>query len=235
VSNDHGTSADSAGGTPVEEAAVILRTLAALVRPLAAVLPGECEVVLHELAKLPDSIVAIAGDLSGRPVGGPATDLLLRAGAQGTYHTAVGYRSRHPDGRELRSSTIIVRDSAGTAVAALCVNSDTRNWELLADLARSMLPAEPDGTATGQAAESENLIRDVDDLATDLLARAITSVDVPVELMQKRHKVAVVADLKDRGFFMLKESVETAAQALGVTRFTVYNYLNELEKGTSTS
>jgi len=45
---------------------------------------------------------------------------------------------------------------------------------------------------------------------------------------QKRHKIAVVNDLKDRGFFMLKESVEMAAQALQVTRFTIYNYLNEL-------
>jgi len=45
---------------------------------------------------------------------------------------------------------------------------------------------------------------------------------------QKRHKIAVVNDLKDRGLFMLKESVEMAAQALQVTRFTIYNYLNEL-------
>jgi len=49
-----------------------------------------------------------------------------------------------------------------------------------------------------------------------------------VDLMQKRHKIAVVNDLKDRGFFMLKESVEMAAAALQVTRFTIYNYLNEL-------
>ena len=47
--------------------------------------------------------------------------------------------------------------------------------------------------------------------------------------MHKRHKLAVVADLRDRGFFLLKESVDTAAAALDVTRFTIYNYLNELE------
>ena len=46
--------------------------------------------------------------------------------------------------------------------------------------------------------------------------------------MQKKHKIAVVHLLKERGFFMLKESVGMAAQALQVTRFTVYNYLNEL-------
>ena len=36
--------------------------------------------------------------------------------------------------------------------------------------------------------------------------------------------------LKGRGFFMLKESVETAAAALGVTRFTIYNYLNVIDQ-----
>ena len=76
----------------------------------------------------------------------------------------------------------------------------------------------------------EELLRDVDELAQRVLSQAITSVGIPVELMHKRHKMAVVSDLKDRGFFLLKESVETAAQALGVTRFTVYNYLNALDQ-----
>lgn len=38
-----------------------------------------------------------------------------------------------------------------------------------------------------------------------------------------------MSDLKRRGFFMLRDSIEDAASALGVTRFTIYNYLNELD------
>jgi predicted transcriptional regulator YheO len=49
--------------------------------------------------------------------------------------------------------------------------------------------------------------------------------------MQKRHKLAVVDELKQRGFFLIRDSVEFAANALQVTRFTIYNYLNELEAG----
>lgn len=71
-------------------------------------------------------------------------------------------------------------------------------------------------------------LQDIDELAQHLLAEAIDASGAPVDLMQKRHKIAVVNDLKDRGFFMRKESVEMAAQALQVTRFTIYNYLNEL-------
>ncbi|MGX9899123.1 helix-turn-helix domain-containing protein [Arthrobacter sp. SA17] len=46
--------------------------------------------------------------------------------------------------------------------------------------------------------------------------------------MRKEHKVQVVAELERRGFFLVKQAAETAAIALGVTRFTIYNYLNEL-------
>jgi predicted transcriptional regulator YheO len=81
---------------------------------------------------------------------------------------------------------------------------------------------------TGKPPEDEKSFQDIDELARHLLTEAIDASGAPVDLVQKRHKIAVVSDLKDRGFFMLRESVEMAAQALQVTRFTVYNYLNEL-------
>lgn len=212
------------------EADVILHTLHALVEPLAALLPGECEVVLHDLRLLPNSIVAIAGNLTGRSIGGAATDLLLRASAHGDFSTSLGYSGRHADGRELRSSTMIFRDSADTAIAAVCINNDTDSWKVVAELARSMLPWTRADLTHPEADSAEEFLGDVDEMAQHVLASAIASVAVPVDLMQKRHKLAVVRALKDRGFFLLKESVETAAQALGVTRFSVYNYLNEIDQ-----
>ena len=225
-------------GPPTQDADQILATLVALVEPLSRTLPSDCEVVLHDLRRLPNSIVAIAGDMTGRSVGGPATDLLLRKASTGTIATTVGYETRLPDGRSLRSTTVVFRDAQDTAVAALCINSDVMIWQAVKAIAESMLPAEvpaqPDRPAserpadTGKSAEDEKFFQDIDELAQHLLAEAIDASGAPVDLMQKRHKIAVVNDLKDRGFFMLKESVEMAAAALQVTRFTIYNYLNEL-------
>ena len=111
----------------------------------------------------------------------------------------------------------------------MCINSDVMIWQAVKSIAESMLPAE---ISTRQEAhtppEDEKFFQDIDELAKHLLADAIDASGAPVDLMQKRHKIAVVKDLKERGFFMLKESVEMAAQALQVTRFTIYNYLNEL-------
>ncbi len=222
-------------GPAAQDAEQILATLVELVEPLSQTLPSDCEVVLHDLRRLPNSIVAITGDMTGRSVGGPATDLLLRKASTGTIATTVGYETRLPDGRSLRSTTVVFRDAQDTAVAALCINSDVMIWQAVKAIAESMLPAEapaepdtPDRTDPGKSTEDEKFFQDIDELARHLLAEAIDASGAPVDLMQKRHKIAVVNDLKGRGFFMLKESVEMAAAALQVTRFTIYNYLNEL-------
>jgi len=65
---------------------------------------------------------------------------------------------------------------------------------------------------------------------TDGLARLIE--DVETELggrlsgLPRADKQQAVRMLEERGAFEMRRSAETVAEALGVTRFTVYNYLN---------
>lgn len=222
----------------------IIAVLSGLVEPLGRSLPSSTEVVLHDLSRLPNSIVAIHGSVTGRHVGSPATDLLLEKLQQLSEDIDVGYETHLPDGRRIRSSTMIVRDVAGSPVAAMCVNSDLSPWESLAQIAVSMTgalgtaimapvplqppPAALDGAGSLSLGEREVFATDVDQLASHLLRRALVEVGVPVELMRKRHKVAIVRDLKSRGMFQLRDAVDLVAGALQVTRFTIYNYLNEI-------
>ncbi len=48
----------------------------------------------------------------------------------------------------------------------------------------------------------------------------------PLAELDRRTKQQVVRRLETRGAFALRHGVETVAAALGVSRFTVYNYLN---------
>ncbi|MET9988646.1 helix-turn-helix domain-containing protein [Streptomyces mutabilis] len=52
----------------------------------------------------------------------------------------------------------------------------------------------------------------------------------PLAELDRRAKQEVVRTLEARGAFSVRHGVETVASALGVSRFTVYNYLNR-EKG----
>ncbi|MFD6325618.1 helix-turn-helix domain-containing protein [Streptomyces sp. NPDC058442] len=52
----------------------------------------------------------------------------------------------------------------------------------------------------------------------------------PLAELDRRAKQEIVRSLEVRGAFAVRHGVETVASALGVSRFTVYNYLNR-EKG----
>ncbi|NUT53934.1 MAG: aminotransferase class V, partial [Saccharothrix sp.] len=190
----------------------VLAALVPTVNSLAAALGPGTEVVLHDLGALPDSIIAIAGDLTGRTVGGPMTDLLLGLVRRGTTQDLAGYETYAPDGRVIHSSTVFLRDDRGVAVGCLCVNSDPG-------------PNRPPGTAVSAV---EAFPGDVDTLQRLLVERAVSAVGVPVPLMKKSHKSQVVRVLDEAGLFLIRDSVDYLAGVLGVTRYTIYNYLNEI-------
>ncbi|WP_410585109.1 aminotransferase class V-fold PLP-dependent enzyme [Amycolatopsis sp. lyj-108] len=188
----------------------LLTALVPAVHALAAMLGPGNEVLLHDLSRLPDSIVAIAGDLTGRTVGGPMTDLLLGLVRRGTTQDLTNYETHGPDGRAIRSSTLFLRDADGVAIGCLCVNRLS------------------DGSPKANGHEPETFPPDVDSLQRFLVGRAVAKAGIPVDLMKKRHKAAVVRELDEAGFFLIKDSVDHLAGELDVTRYTIYNYLNEI-------
>lgn len=46
----------------------------------------------------------------------------------------------------------------------------------------------------------------------------------------KKDKVEIVRQMQEKGLFIVRGCVEMAARVLGVTRYTVYNYLDEIKK-----
>ncbi|MGW3508201.1 helix-turn-helix domain-containing protein [Streptomyces sp. NPDC000994] len=54
---------------------------------------------------------------------------------------------------------------------------------------------------------------------------------MPLADLDRKAKQEVVRVLEARGAFSVRHGVETVASALGVSRFTVYNYLNRDKQG----
>jgi predicted transcriptional regulator YheO len=219
--------------TPSIDGERLIAVFSDVVQLIGQALPASSEVVLHDLSRLPNSIVAVHGDVTGRRKGDPATDLLLEEAMTGFATQHLGYETVLPDGRRLTSSTMIIRDVAGAPVAALCINTDVSSWIAVRKIAESMLgsvagaePAEP--ASAGPSETPEVFLRDVDELAAHLIHQAIADSDIPVEQMKKEHKLEVVQKLKARGMFLLRDAVEMIAESLQVSRFTIYNYLNEI-------
>ncbi|MFB7548531.1 helix-turn-helix domain-containing protein [Streptomyces sp. NPDC056154] len=59
-----------------------------------------------------------------------------------------------------------------------------------------------------------------------ILAAMERRLGMPLAELDRKTKQSVVRTLEARGAFSVRHGVETVAGALGVSRFTVYNYLN---------
>lgn len=70
---------------------------------------------------------------------------------------------------------------------------------------------------------------DLHDALPTLIDEVANELGLPCSKMNRSQKQEVVLRLNERGAFTLRKSVEDVAKALGVSRFTVYNYLERAE------
>ncbi|MEU9981064.1 helix-turn-helix domain-containing protein [Streptomyces sp. NPDC050856] len=95
----------------------------------------------------------------------------------------------------------------------------------------AMLPperAEPDDVVLAWEGEEVLAVRlpQLADSLDHILAALERRHGMPLSELDRKTKQAVVRTLEARGAFSVRHGVETVAGALGVSRFTVYNYLN---------
>jgi hypothetical protein len=64
-----------------------------------------------------------------------------------------------------------------------------------------------------------------------MIAAVEDELGAPLDELGREDKQRAVRLLNDRGAFQLRKSVEDVADAMGVSRFTVYNYLNAIAAG----
>lgn len=190
-----------------------------------------CEVVLHDLSArdLDHSIYAIEnGHVTGRVVGGPSTNLGLEVLKDpSANHDAFGYRGRTADGRELLSSSVYYRDTEGRVIAALCVNVDLTPLQTVSSLLSALIPSRK----TAEDDPREVVSPDINSVLDRMIDEAIDSVGKMTTTMDKSDRIAVLRHLQERGAFAIKRAADIVAKRLGVSRVTVYGYLDEVRNG----
>lgn len=184
----------------------------------------DCEVVLHDLTRPYDNtIVAIwNGHVTGGAIGGGGTDAglsILRGTSQPKDELC--YINKTKDGKILRSSSKYFFDENGTLVGSLCINYDITGF-IAGHEAMLKLTKEAEEEPKGELFTSN-----IDELLEALMKAAVESTGHTLHTLDKEDKVAVVKYLDKKGAFLIKKSAERVAEFLGISRFTVYNYLNE--------
>lgn len=218
------------------EAEAIIAHLRPLVDAVAGTFGPNLEVVLHDLHTPERSIVAITnGHVTGRQVGGPiiggpVQDKALRLlRERGTGPRAmISYTTRTPNGRDLKSTSIVYYSSrSGEPIVALCLNYDLTTFQAARAALESFVRTDGALASDEQVPEAAHPQKDLEAMIRSMIQKSIAEIGKPVALMSKEEKSAVVAALDESGLFVIRGAVERVAHALGISRFTVYNYLKE--------
>lgn len=216
------------------ECALVIATLKWVVNHTSALLGPDLELVLHDLSRPDTSVVAISnGRISGRGIGsaiisGPFDDKGLKAlienGEVDEACTVIAdYHTRLPDGRALDSLSLMFRDDKGRAFAALCANADRSRLVQLRQLVDGLF-AQP--MVAAAEAETEAAVS-VDTMVQKIIEESIAAVSPTPANLSREERAQAVRLMNDRGLFLVRASVEMAAERLGVTRHTIYNYLDK--------
>ena len=205
----------------------ILRQMLPLVEAISKTVGDNCEIVLHDFSDLENSVVAIAnGNITGRTLGSGMLSKGLEAYLNREYEESmIKYKNIVGAGRTLKSSTIFVKDEKETVIGAMCINIDVTDL-LLANKAIHNLVMTED---LGQTVEAEQSRIHVSEILTKVVEEVFQSVNKPVAYLSKADKLMIVEQLEDRGAFLIKGAVEHVADLLCVSRYTVYNYIEEVK------
>lgn len=223
----------------------VLDLLASTVRAIGSVLPGNAELVLHDLRKPEFSIAEIANPhVSGRKKGdsvlaGMRADKAFASVLEEKAEAVsllLDYPTLSREGAPLRSSTAFYRNSKGQTFAALCINVDNNGISDAIKLLHSLVGKAPSPSAeVTQVIEpgSEPALENIEDLMREIIRSATEQSPDSGRANTKRANLLAVQQMQEKGIFLMKGGVEKAASALGVTRYTIYNYLDELKSSES--
>ena len=194
----------------------------------------KCEVVLHDFTVPQHSIIEIEnGHVTGRKIGDPITDFALSIWRKNGYgkkkeDKIVNYKTKTKDGKILRSSSVFIRDDQKKIIGCLCINYDLTEYlmfnKIIGEFCNTI-----DLDNEKSKEEAETFAGDVDDVLEDIIRKAIDEVGKPVSMMQKEDKLMAAKIVDEKGGFLIKGAINQLAAEISVSRYTVYNYLDELK------
>jgi len=205
-----------------------------LVKTIAEMFGKKCEVLIHDFSDPQHSIVVIEnGYVTGRKIGDPITDLALSIWKKGGFgdkkiDRVVNYNSKTKDGKKLKSSTVFIKDDQKNIIGCMCINYDLTEHSMfhkVMDEFCTTIDLDKEKSKKGIEIFTDN----VNEVLENIIQEAIEKVGKPVSLMQKEDKLIVVKVADEKGAFLIKGAINQLAKEINVSRYTIYNYLEEIK------
>lgn len=207
-----------------------------LVDFLGEVMGENTEILLHDLSKPDNSVIAIAhGFHSGRTIGSPATDLAINIQNSESYKKEpylTHYRAISK-GKPYLSSTYYIKNG-DKLIGMLCFNTDIQPAQNFADAMKKFMKAANLGAFVDETPDTsairESLDAPIASLAESIISKTILDSGIAPERMNRKEKMQIVWTLTEQDIPRMKGAVAEIAKQLQLSESTVYRYISQRDK-----
>lgn len=189
-------------------------------RGIAEMFGSSCETLVHDMGVPSHPILSIYnGHVSGRSVG--STMDILGNGRElddeGLRTDFVNLLATTPSGQQIKSSTFhLIGEDYNLALG---INFDFTSLAFANRILVDLISADADLQSA--------LWHGGEDRLGDIFEECLAAIGKPVTALNKADRLKIIALLDQKSAFSFRKSVPYVSQRLGVSRYTVYKYLNE--------
>ena len=216
----------------MEENKRILESYIPLAKSTAEMFGHHCEVVIHDLSNPQSSVMfTINNHVTGREVGQSFDHLVKTVLRSKDFKEDYlsGYTFINEAKRTIRSSTTLIRDSEQQVIGAFCINFDIEALQQMQQFMNTFFatPVVVEEKVEQSHPDIENVEEIVDGLIRQTIQNSMHST------MKRHERIELIRFMEEKGIFLMKGAVEKVAEQLGISKVTVYSYLDEVKRKNS--
>lgn len=182
-----------------------------------------CEVSIYDVHG--NNILVIEnGHVTDRKTGDKAPKIILNAIRKNNHkpHSDnISFISKTSDERILKSTIMYIKNKDDELLYLFTINFDITSFSTLNTSLSSLMEIEE--TPSKPIGEPKN----INDILDELMVQSTKLIGKPVSKMTRDDKIKAVHFLNETGAFLITKSGDKISKYLGISKFTLYNYLDE--------
>lgn len=186
-----------------------------------------CEVIIHDLTEPESSVVYVAnGSVTGRRVGQSFDHLVKQVLLNKDFKNdhLSNYFFKTTSEKAIKSSSALIRNQNGDVIGMLCINMDITALQKVNGMLMNYLNVDLEN-GRGLSAEEQEVPQDVMAIIDKLISSVIGTTDT--RGLSRAKCVELIRFMDEKGIFLVKGAMDKVAELMGVSRVTIYSYLDE--------
>lgn len=200
----------------------MLSSLISLGKGISVMFGKDCEVIIHDIKNKGIVVAIYNGHVTGRKEG-DSLNLLGRYKIEEVREGKDFYNCLYSDfnGKLIKSTTIHFK--CKDYHYALGINYDFSKLSLAKNILDGLLETGIEVEKVVNESPTEKIINDI-------LEEGLKVIGKPVSLLNKNDRVELVKFIDKNGGFSMRRGVQTVAEKINISKYSIYNYLKEFEK-----